>query len=86
MSHGVPFICFNIPGFSWIPNGVCIKVAPFNTGVLASEICNLLADSDKVALLGKTGQKFAQKFSWEKIAGEYRSYISKILIKHGRIA
>jgi len=46
MAVGIPFICFGIEGFSWIPDDIAFKVEPLNIAAFAKKLIGLI-DSQK---------------------------------------
>lgn len=84
-SYCLPVVCFDIPGLSWITNSVCLKVPPFESGALSNAINKIVNDPKMAKGLGQKGERFAKKFSWDRIAKEHQKFISKIINKpqHG---
>lgn len=77
LASGVPLITFGIVGLSWIPKQVRVVIKPFLPEKLGEAILSLSTHEKERSRLIKEGRKFAQKFSWDSVAGEYQTLIEK---------
>ena len=78
LSVGKPLICFDIEGFKWIPNGMCVKVSPFNTIELSKRMTALAQDKGLRTKLQSKTRKFVRGYDWDTIAKQYEEMIVKI--------
>ncbi len=76
LSAGVPLISFNIPGLKWIPNGLSIKIRPFDTEKLSHAIGEVAKNHKTHDAIAKKGKKYANKFNWEYVGREYIKAVS----------
>ena len=79
MASNLPVILFDIPGFSWIPKNLCVKVKPFSEKNFSKACLDLLSDPQKREILGKAARKFSKSFSIKKTVSLYGKFIQKVL-------
>jgi glycosyltransferase involved in cell wall biosynthesis len=68
MATGLPVICYDLSDIRpvWLDNVVWVPRG--NKKVFAKRILEILEDNGKRDYLSKKGQKFVEKYSWQKIA------------------
>ncbi len=71
LSAGVPLISFNIPGLKWIPNGLSVKVRPFNVKKLSCAISDIAENPKARSTMARKGKNYANKFNWDYVGKEY---------------
>jgi glycosyltransferase involved in cell wall biosynthesis len=74
LAVGKPMICFDIEGFSWIDQDVCVKVKPYDASSFANALRVVLEEKKLRITLGKKARKFAEPYIWEKIAIQYEQF------------
>jgi len=70
---GVPVVCFDIPGLSWIPGHVALKAKAFNVDSYAKHIVRAIK-TDVNKKLRKECKKVASNYSWDDVTGEYEKF------------
>lgn len=78
LAVGKSLICFDVEGFKWIPNELCVKVPPFNTNEFSEKITKLAQNKKLRSKLKTKTRKFARGFDWDTIAKQYEDIIVKI--------
>ncbi len=78
MAYGLPVIAFDIDGLTWTPKDAVVKVPPFDTDALAQAVENIV-DESMAKVVTQKGINFARKFTWEKIAIKYESYLGEFV-------
>ncbi len=79
LAYKKTFVCFDIPGLSWVPQSACIKVKPYNKQSLSQALVQLSQNSQLRRRLSQTGYTFASHYSWEYVSQKYESYIYQVL-------
>lgn len=79
MAAGKPLICFDIPGFDWIPASVAIKVEPFDSRAMAKSIIKIFNDPKYQLNVSRNAKNFSKLFSWKKIISEHNKFINDVL-------
>jgi glycosyltransferase involved in cell wall biosynthesis len=73
LAVGIPVVCFNIPGLSWMSSDVSIKSRAFSVDDFARGM--LTASKEDVnKRLRKNCKNFAKRFSWEGITKQYENF------------
>lgn len=72
-----PLVCFDIPGFHWIPKEVCRKVDPTDRNGLEKEMMELYYDTFLRLELGRKSREFARGYSWEKTSEKHIAFIKE---------
>lgn len=80
-ASGIPLVCFDIPGLSWIDQKCAIKIKGFDTEKFSESILNL-SISKKIDIMGNSARKFAAGFTWEKVADQYEKFFEFIIQNH----
>jgi glycosyltransferase involved in cell wall biosynthesis len=79
MACGLPVVAYNLPIYDDIYGRNIIKVPLGNLDQFADVIINFLDDEKMRTTFGLEGQKFIQKYDWDKIAEEeYRLIVGSI--------
>lgn len=78
-SFGKPLICFDVPGLSWVPEEVSIKVKPFDTTKLAKSLTDIATDKILRDKKKKYCRPFAKKYGWNAIAKEYENFCHEVI-------
>lgn len=71
-------IVFDIPGFTWIPEDVCIKIKAFDERELLNQIISFSKNPKLRKETGYRARDFTKQFSWENIAAQYEKYITGV--------
>lgn len=79
LACGVPLVCFNITGLNWIPGGCAFRTPVFDLGRLAANILRASRDTSTRKKYIARGLKFSSRFSWDKSARNYASYLTRLL-------
>lgn len=82
LALGKPFVCFDIPGFSWLNSDYTLKSIPFNVNSFSNNILLLLSDDKKRLALSAKIRKHSKKFSWDVSAQKYELFLNKVLNMH----
>ena len=80
MAAGLPIVCFDIDGLGWISKQAAIKAEPFSISQFATAIQQVTTDSGLVKSMQTAGIKYAEKYTWETIAGQYHRYIQNFAV------
>src|SRR3989338_1037107 len=78
MAHGLPIVCFDIKGLSWIPGKAAKKVRAFDTDKLSKAISQVVSDPLLRNYMKIEGIKYARKFTWNSISKLYDDYIRHV--------
>lgn len=78
LAAGKPLLCFDIEGYSWIPQDGAMKVPSFDTDLFGSELEKLLTDKNLRAQLSKKARAFAKQLTWDEIAKRYETLYTTI--------
>ena len=81
MAHRRALISFDIKGLSWVPETCRMTASPFNIKSLSQAIFKLSNNLPLSKQLGTHGQHYAQKYSWENSAKQYKEFIFTVLSK-----
>lgn len=73
LACGIPVVSFDIPGLSWMSSDVSIKAKPFDVNDLAKKML-LASDEKENKKLRENCKKFAEKFTWDKVADDYEKF------------
>ncbi len=76
LSAGIPLITFNINGLKWMPNGLSVKIRPYDTVKLASAISDLISNNKSQRTISKKGISYTKKFNWNFVGQEYLKVLS----------
>lgn len=79
ITYGIPLICFDIQGMSWIPKHLSLRAKSFSTNSLASRINTLLSSKTKRSNMSQLQIKESKKYSWDKVAMEYENFLTEII-------
>ncbi len=80
MASGKPIVASDIPGYHFVVNhGVeGFLVPPKDEQALALSLVRLLSDADLRARMGQAGQRRAEEFAWEKVAGRVLAFYDRV--------
>ena len=81
MAHRRALVSFDIKGLSWVPKTCRMTASPFNIKSLSQAIFKLSNNLPLSKQLGTHGQHYAQKYSWENSAKQYKEFIFTVLSK-----
>lgn len=73
IAAGVPVVCFDIPGLSWIPSRVSLKAKAFNVGSYVQKLTDALG-ANQNHKLRKECKKVASNYSWDDVTDEYEKF------------
>ncbi len=79
ISLGKPLVCFNISGYSWIPNDIAIKIKRFDENIFVESIVNVYHDKKLRRNIEKKSREFAKVFKWSNVSRDYENYFKKIV-------
>jgi glycosyltransferase involved in cell wall biosynthesis/LmbE family N-acetylglucosaminyl deacetylase len=79
LSYGVPIICFDIEGLSWLPKDCAVKVSAFDTNKLTKAIAKLINNKKIRNKLSVNGKHLAKKFSWESVFKKYDYFLKETI-------
>ncbi len=74
-----PLICADVPGMSWVPNDVAIKVKSDDPNSLAEALTTMATDKSLREKMRKYCRPFAQKYGWNSIAKQYADYCYEVI-------
>ncbi|NTU74076.1 glycosyltransferase family 4 protein, partial [Candidatus Roizmanbacteria bacterium] len=77
LASGVPFVCYDIPGLSWINTPFVNKIKPYDTTQFGNAIEQV--SSKKNVGLTSGLRSFARKFTWEKTVDKYEAFFNTIV-------
>lgn len=80
LASGMPIVSFDLPEGRWMTDKVALKAKPFDT----DEYAKLLVKASEPVLNNKMrneARAFAKQYSWDKVTGQFDSFISEILTK-----
>lgn len=78
LASGKFLICFDIPGFSWLPRRGVLKIKKVDTKSLRNGVRRTLK-SGVYKVVKKENRSFARKFDWDLIAERYEEEYLKIV-------
>lgn len=79
LSYGIPLVCFDIPGMSWLDPKIVAKAKEGSAKSYASKILKLLSDPSLAKEISTLSIATAKKYTWNNVAEEYHSFIREIL-------
>jgi glycosyltransferase involved in cell wall biosynthesis len=77
MSRGKPVVHFDLPTLRWM--GGDIRVRPYDTAALASQMRELAGDEAARRELGRTAHSAAQRYSSDETADRYLALVQELL-------
>jgi phosphatidyl-myo-inositol alpha-mannosyltransferase len=81
-SYSLPFVCFDIDGYKWLPNNLAIKAKPFSSASLTKSINKLVNNPKLQSSMGKDAYSYVGKFNWDNISKEYEKFITYTIKEH----
>ncbi len=85
MAAGVPILCFDIHGFSWMDNNSSFRAKAFNIDEYAAQLLQASENKTQLNEKAKNSVTFAKKYTWNNVAQEFESFFMKILNKEENI-
>ncbi len=79
ISYGIPLVCFDIKGMSWIPKEMVERAKSFSDISLAEKISKLLDNRVLRSNISKLQIDKSKKYAWDDIARKYEDYIYKLI-------
>lgn len=79
ISLGKPVVCFDIPGFDWLDDKACMKVAPFDVDQYAQALKKYLTDGSERKRIGLEARKVAKTFSWKNSANQLEKFLYEVI-------
>jgi phosphatidyl-myo-inositol alpha-mannosyltransferase len=73
---GIPVVAFQIPGLSWLPERVTMRVPAYST----SRLGNAMQQATKPKkVLPRLSDHFIREHSWQHIGAQYQRYVTAVL-------
>jgi len=82
MSYSLPFLCFDIDGYKWIPKSNCLKVKKFDIKSFSDSIIRLISNVNYRKSLSSKSKKFVKQYKWSNIVQRYQDYINGLFNKN----
>src|SRR5690606_25044525 len=79
MAAGCAVVASNLAAFAAVLDGSGILVPPGDPTYLARQLAGLLADPDRVEMLGRKAQASAARFDWSRVLDLYRTAYASAL-------
>ncbi len=79
LAAGLPVVCFNSPGVRDVMAPECGAICNMNDIKAFADSIVSLVNSEDYGSLSKTCQKYAEQYSWDKIADKYFELYSRLL-------
>lgn len=80
LAAGLPLVCFDIPGLSWVSGNASLKAKPYDTDEYAQLLLKA-TDHQINSFLSSHARNFARRYSWNTVTDDYLIFFTRILEK-----
>lgn len=78
LAAGKLLVCFDIPGFAWIPAKYAFKIKDQTASGLHQGLQQVISDNSLITTAKTANRSFARRFDWDLLARKYDQYFSSL--------
>lgn len=79
MAFGLPIVCFDIHGLSWISGKAALKIEPYDVDKYADAIAQILVNKRHAKSFSEYGPVYARRYTWDNVAKKYHLFIGRLI-------